>query len=409
MLKKLVWIVFCLSFTAGVIAAQEKGEVDDNGKPVAASTEATVKPTQNAGTVMALADGTPIVDASSFLLVDFQSGEELTAMNPGNRIEPASITKLMTAYVLYRELAKGTIKLADEVLISEKAWKMEGSRMFLELGKKVQLEKLLRGLIIQSGNDAAVALSEHVAGNEASFVEKMNATATELGMKDTHYENVTGWPSPNHYTTARDIVKLTRALIIDFPDRYKLYSEKEFTYNNIKQHNRNRLLWRDASVDGVKTGHTESAGYCLVGSAKRDNMRLIALIFGAKSENSRIEAAQQLLEYGFRTFETHKLYKGGDALSEVRIWGGDQKQVAAGVLDDLYVTTIKGRYDQLKGSIQMDKNVNAPIQRGDVLGKIILADQDKLLKETKLQALEDVPEGGFLRRLSDKVQHWFAD
>lgn len=414
MLKKLIWIVFCLSLSTALFAAPEKaapdkGEMDDMGKATAATSEPAVKPTQNAAPVVALADGTPIVDATSFLLADFQSGEELTSMNPGNRIEPASITKLMTAYVLYRELAKGTIKLTDDVLVSEKAWKMEGSRMFLELGKKVQLEKLLRGLIIQSGNDAAVALSEHLAGNEASFVERMNAVAKELGMNDTHYENVTGWPSPNHYTTARDIVKLARALIIDFPDRYKLYSEKEFTYNNIKQHNRNRLLWRDPSVDGMKTGHTESAGYCIVGSAKRDNMRLIALIFGAKSENSRIESAQQLLEYGFRTFETHKLYKGGDALSEVRIWGGDQAKAAAGVIDDLYVTSIKGRYEQLKGSIQIDKNVQAPIHRGDVLGKIILADQDRVLKETRLQALEDVPEGGFLRRMSDKVQHWFSD
>jgi D-alanyl-D-alanine carboxypeptidase (penicillin-binding protein 5/6) len=315
----------------------------------------------------------------------------------------------MTAYILYRELSKGTIKLDDEVLISQHAWEMQGSRMFVELGKKVQLEKLLRGLIIQSGNDAAVALAEHVAGSETAFVERMNETAKELGMNDTHYQNVTGWPAEGHYTTARDIVLLARALITEFPDRYKLYSEKEFTYNNIKQHNRNKLLWRDPSVDGMKTGHTESAGFCLVASAKRDNMRLISVLLGSTDENSRAESSQRLLEYGFRTFETHKLYKGGDALSEVRIWQGDKTTVAAGVIDDLYVSIGKGRYDQLKGVIQFDKAIDAPIRRGDVLGKIVLSDQGKVLKEVPLLALEDVAEGGLWRRMSDSVQKFFAD
>ncbi|PIE01682.1 MAG: serine-type D-Ala-D-Ala carboxypeptidase [Thiothrix nivea] len=359
--------------------------------------------------IHALAPGAPDVDASSFLLVDFRSGEELVALNPGLRVEPASITKLMTAYILYRELAKGSIKLDEEVLISRKAWEMKGSRMFVEVGKKVQLEKLLRGLIIQSGNDAAVALAEHVAGSEAAFVERMNEVANELGMKNSKYQNVTGWPAADHYTTARDIVRLTRALITEFPDRYKLYAEKEFTYNNIKQHNRNKLLWRDDSVDGVKTGHTESAGYCLVSSALRDNMRLISVVLGAESESSRAESSQRLLEYGFRTFETHKVYDGGEVLSEVRVWQGDKTHVAAGVIDDFYISAGKGRYDQLKGVVQFDKSIDAPIRRGDVLGKIILSDQGTVLKEADLLALEDISEGGLWRRMTDSVRKIFAD
>lgn len=361
------------------------------------------------GRVVSLAPDPPEVDASSFLLIDFQSGEELVALNQGMRIEPASITKLMTAYILYRELAKGNLKLDEKVLISQKAWEMKGSRMFVEVGKKVTLEKLLRGLIIQSGNDAAVALAEHVSGSEENFVKRMNQVAEELGMKDSLYQNVTGWPADNHYTTARDIVLLTRALINEFPDRYKLYSEKEFTYNNIKQHNRNKLLWRDPSVDGVKTGHTESAGYCLVASALRDNMRLVSVVLGAESDGSRSEASQKLLEYGFRSFETHKLYEGGAALSEVRVWKGDRKKVAAGVVDDLFVSMGKGRYDQLKGVIQFDKSVDAPISRGDVLGKIVLSDDGQVLKEMPLLALEDVAEGGVWRRVSDSVMKIFSD
>ncbi|MEZ5534041.1 MAG: D-alanyl-D-alanine carboxypeptidase family protein [Thiolinea sp.] len=359
--------------------------------------------------VHALAPGAPDVDANSFLLIDFQSGEELVALNQSMRVEPASITKLMTAYILYRELAKGQIKLDEDVLISQKAWEMKGSRMFVEVGKKVKLEKLLRGLIIQSGNDAAVALAEHVAGSEANFVERMNQVAQELGMKDTKYQNVTGWPADDHYTTARDIVLLTRALITEFPERYKLYSEKEFTYNNIKQHNRNKLLWRDPTVDGVKTGHTESAGYCLVSSALRDNMRLISVVLGADSENSRAESSQRLLEYGFRTFETHKVYEGGAVLSEVRVWQGDKKNVAAGVIDDFYVSTGKGRYDQIKGVVQFDKSIDAPIRRGDVIGKIVLSDEDVILKEADLLALEDIAEGGLWRRMADSVMKVFAD
>lgn len=361
--------------------------------------------------IIAPAPGVPEIEARSYLLVDFQSGDELAGFNPGMKVEPASITKLMTAYIIYRELGKGTIKFEDEVLISEKAWKMEGSRMFVELGKKVRLGDLLRGMIIQSGNDAAMALVEHVAGSEDAFVQRMNQTAAELGMKDTHYMNATGWPAKEHYTTARDIVKLAKAVITEFPDRYKLYSEKEFSYNNIKQQNRNKLLWRNPTVDGLKTGHTESAGYCLVASAKRENMRLISVVLGTKGENERAETSQKLLEYGFRTFETHKLYDAGSVLSSVRIWKGEKAEVPAGIIDDLYVSITKGRYDQLKGGMQLDKGIDAPIKRGDTVGKIIITDQGlgKAVKEVPLLALEDVGEGGWWRKAVDAIQKFFTD
>ncbi|MEN9503769.1 MAG: hypothetical protein RI964_3054 [Pseudomonadota bacterium] len=361
--------------------------------------------------IVAPAPGVPEIEARSFLLIDFQSGDELAGLNPGMKVEPASITKLMTAYIIDRELGKGTIKLDDEVLISEKAWKMEGSRMFVELGKKVRLEELLRGMVIQSGNDAAMALVEHVAGSEDAFVQRMNQTAAELGMKDTHYMNATGWPAKDHYTTARDIVKLATVIITEFPERYKLYSEKEFSYNNIKQPNRNKLLWRDPSVDGMKTGHTESAGFCLVASAKRDNMRLISVVLGTKGDNERAENSQKLLEYGFRTFETHKLYDAGSVLSSVRIWKGDKSEVPAGITDDLFVSVTKGRYDQLKGGMQLDKGIDAPIKRGDKVGKIIITDQGlgKIVKEVPLLALEDVGEGGWWRKAVDAIQKFFTD
>lgn len=361
--------------------------------------------------IVARAPGVPEISAKSYLLVDFQSGEELAGFNPSMRVEPASITKLMTAYIIYQELGKGTVKLEDEVLISEKAWKMEGSRMFVELGKKVPFEKLLRGMIIQSGNDAAMALVEHIAGSEDAFVKRMNQTAAELKMHDTKYANVTGWPAKEHYTTARDIVKLANALINEFPEYYKLYAEKEFTYNNIKQQNRNKLLWRDPSVDGMKTGHTESAGFCLVASAKRDNMRLISVMLGAKSEESRAELSQKLLEYGFRTFETHKLFNTGAVLANVRVWKGDVSEVPAGITSDLFVTITKGSYDQLEGKMQLDKGIDAPIKRGDVLGKILITDKTsgKVVKEAPLLALDDVEEGGWWRSMLDSIQKIFAD
>ncbi len=357
--------------------------------------------------VQALASGVPEIAANSFLLVDYQSGSELASYNASLRVDPASITKLMTAYVLYRELAKGTVKLEDQVLINQVAWEMDGSRMFIEVGKKVELEKLMKGLIIQSGNDAAIAIAEHVAGSESAYVDKMNQVAVELGMKDTHYSNVTGWPIDNHYTTARDIATLAKAIITEFPDRYKLYSEKEFTYNKIRQYNRNKLLFRDATVDGMKTGFTDKAGYCLVASAKRQDTRLISIMLGTASEDARAENSQKLLEYGFRTFETHKMYTANSVLHEARVWKGEDETVPAGVTEDVYISVQKGNYNNLKGAVQVSKEIYAPVKRGDVLGQIVFSDQGKVIKQLPLIALADVQEGGMWRQMMDSVKSWF--
>ena len=351
----------------------------------------------------------PILDAQSYLLVDYISGVELASKNPSKRTEPASITKLMTAYVLYQELEKGNATPEDRVLVSEKAWKMEGSRMFVEGGKKVPLERMLHGLIVQSGNDAAVALAEHIAGSESAFVDKMNAAAKVLGMNDTHYVNASGMPDKEHYTTARDIVILSRALIKNYPEYYKLYKIKEYTYNGIKQYNRNKLLWRDKTVDGMKTGHTDSAGYCLVASAERNKMRLISVMLGAQDDKSRADYSQQLLEYGFRFFETHKLYESNSALAEARVWKGVTDKVPAGTIDGLYVTIQKGHYDQLKGMMELYKDIDAPIQRGDQLGKAIIKDGDMIVAELPLVALSPVDAGGMWTSVTDSIKKLFSN
>lgn len=353
------------------------------------------------------AAGAPEIKADSYLLVDFHSGVQLAEKNPDKRIEPASITKLMTAYVIYKELEKGSISLDDKVLISEKAWKMEGSRMFVEAGKKVPLNRMIKGLIVQSGNDAAIALAEHISGNEAAFVEKMNQTAKEMGLNSTHYANPTGWPDPNHYTTARDIVNLTRHIIKEFPEEYKLHSIKEYSYNGIKQYNRNKLLWRDPTVDGVKTGHTESAGYCLVASAARNDMRLISVILGAESEKARADYSQELLEFGFRLYETHKLYDKGSVLADARVWKGNKSTVPAGIMEDFYVTVEKGHYNQLKGLMELDGSLDAPIKRGDVVGTAIIKDGDTIVNQVPLLALDAVDPGGFWSKVTDSVKKLF--
>jgi len=350
----------------------------------------------------------PDLNLNSYLLVDFHSGVELAKKNPDVRVEPASITKLMTAFIIYQELEKGNISLKDKVLISKKAWKMEGSRMFVEAGKKVPLNRMMHGLIIQSGNDAAIALAEHTAGDVKTFVEKMNQQAQLLGMKSTNFVNVTGWPDKDHYSTPRDIVTLTRTLINKYPEHYKLYSKKEYSYNGIKQYNRNKLLWRDKSVDGVKTGHTKSAGYCLVASAERNTMRLISVVLGAKDDRSRSDYSQELIEYGYRLFETHKLYDGGSVLSEARIWKGQQTTVPVGILEDFYVTVEKGHYKNLKGLMELNKKLDAPIKRGDQVGIAIIKDGDKTVIKVPLLALDNVDEGGFWAGITDSVKKLFV-
>jgi D-alanyl-D-alanine carboxypeptidase (penicillin-binding protein 5/6) len=349
----------------------------------------------------------PAIHAKAYLLMDYHSGKILTEANPDKRIEPASLTKLMTSYVLMSELKAGAIKMDDKVLISKKAWRMGGSRMFVEVNKRVPLDKLLLGMIVDSGNDATVALAEHAAGSEDSFVTLMNQYAEQLGMKHTHFANATGWPNPNHYTTASDLAILTRALIRDFPDHYDLYKIKQFTYNHIPQFNRNRLLWLDDRVDGVKTGHTESAGFCLISSAHKNDMRLISVVIGTKSENARESESRKLINYGFRFYETFKLHAALDPLTQMRVWKGEKEEVPLGLAKSLYITTPRGRRNLIKAQMTIDSTIVAPIVKGHEYGHVDVKLGDEVIAEQPLIALEDVPEGGFWRRTIDNIKLLF--
>lgn len=346
----------------------------------------------------------PNIQAKAYVLVDYDSGKTIASLNPENRIEPASLTKIMTGYVVISELKNGTIQLEDEVTISTKAWQMPGSRMFIEVGKKVTVQDLIKGMVIQSGNDASVALAEHVAGSEEVFAELMNRYAQSLGMVNTHFVNATGLPDPSHYTTAADLAILTQALIQNFPEEYQWYSQKKFTYNGITQYNRNKLLWQDPSVDGLKTGHTESAGFCLVTSAKREEMRLISVLLGADDAKQRVQESQKLLNYGFRFFETHKLYDQGQRLNEARIWEGKQDMLGLGLTDTLYITIPRGQYKNLVIESSIDPQITAPVENGQPLGKLFVSFNNETLVEEPLVALEEVEEGSFFKKLFDQIK-----
>jgi D-alanyl-D-alanine carboxypeptidase (penicillin-binding protein 5/6) len=345
----------------------------------------------------------PSVAASGYLLMDMDSNALLAADAIEQRLEPASLTKIMTAYAVFRELSDGSIALTDEVLVSEKAWKTPGSRMFIEVNKRVSVDELLRGMIVQSGNDASVALAEHVAGSEDAFANLMNDHARRLGMNDSNFVNATGLPDPQHYTTPRDIALATQAMIREFPERYKMYSIREYTFNDIRQHNRNRLLWRDDSVDGVKTGHTEAAGYCLVASARRDGMRLISVVMGTTSEKARVEESQSLLNYGFRFYETHRLYGAGDRLTRARVWFGATEGVSLGLANDLYVTIPRRQYDKLDARTEIDPTLRAPLDKGQPVGEVVVELDGEPVTRQPLVALADVPEGGLWRSVVDNV------
>lgn len=345
----------------------------------------------------------PNLAAKSYILVDFHSGRELVAHKADERVDPASITKVMTAYVIFQELRAGNISLTDEVSISERAWRAPGSRMFVEVGSKVSVQDLLKGLIIQSGNDAAIALAEHVAGSEATFAQVMNQYAAQLGLVGTQYRNATGLSHPEHYTTARDTALLAAAAIRDFPEYYKWYSERQFTWNGITQQNRNRLLWRDASVDGMKTGHTQAAGYCLVTSAQREGMRLIAVVMGATSEQARADQNLALLNYGFRFFETHRLYSAHEELTKVRIWKGRTDALPLGLTRDLYVTIPRREYENLQASMSVDSLITAPVEAGARFGRVVIRLGEEILHEEPLIALSTIERGGFWSRLIDDV------
>ncbi len=349
----------------------------------------------------------PAINAKSFYIMDYNSGRVLAAKNENERLEPASITKLMTAYVIFGELAQGRIRLNELSTISTNAWRMPGSRMFIEERSKVSIEDLLKGLIIQSGNDASVALAEHIAGTEQAFVSMMNAYAGQLGLADTLYQNSTGLPIPDHYTTARDIATLVQALIQDYPEYYAWYSEQEFTYNNITQYNRNSLLWSDPSVDGGKTGHHEAAGYCLVASALRNDMRLISVVLGAPNARARGEYIQALLNYGFRFYETHPLYAANEPISTKRVWKGEHEEVELGLKSALYVTIERGRYEELDAEMEVPDVLVAPLTSDQPLGQVRVTMDEELVVAMDLYALEPVEPGSIWRRTVDEVLLWF--
>jgi len=345
----------------------------------------------------------PTIDASAYFLEDFHTGKVLAEGNADAKLAPASLTKIMTTYVVFRELSNGHLHLDDKVTISEKAWKTSGSRMFLELGNQVSIQDLLHGVIIQSGNDASVALAEHVAGDETTFADMMNQHAARLGMTNSHFQNSDGLPSPDHYTSARDLAILTTALIKEFPEYYRWFSQKEFTYNKITQQNRNKLLSRDESVDGVKTGFTDDAGYCLVASALRDDMRLISVVMGTKSAIARANENQALINYGFRFYESHRLYEGNKPLNEAKIWKGASKTIPLGISEDLYVIIPRRLYSDLKAEINVDENIIAPITEHSKLGSIRVTLKDALIIEKDLISLQAIENGNIFHRLVDSA------
>ena len=349
----------------------------------------------------------PNIKAKGYLLMDFDSGRILADKDSDKRMEPASLTKMLTSYVVAHEIKNGTVKPDDMVTVSEKAWRMQGSRMFIEVGKKVSVNDLIKGVIIQSGNDATVALAEHVAGSEDAFVSLMNQYAAELGMVDSHFMNSTGLPHKNHYTTPRDLAKLARALIREFPEHYEVYSEKTFTFNNIHQYNRNKLLWRNKFVDGIKTGHTESAGYCLVASALRDNMRLISVVLGTNSEEARAAESQKLLAYGFRFFETHKLYAADEPLTSAHIWKGVTEELPLGLTEDLYLTIPRGQYKKLDADMNINARITAPAKKGAAFGTVNVRLGDEQYAQRELVALTDIDKGSLWTSLVDEIKLLF--
>jgi D-alanyl-D-alanine carboxypeptidase (penicillin-binding protein 5/6) len=349
----------------------------------------------------------PEIKARSFIVIDHDSGRVLAALDPDSRQEPASLTKLMTAYGVFRALKEGRIKLDDMVTVSEHAWKQEGSRMFIEVGKQVSVENLILGMIVQSGNDATVALAEHVAGTEPTFVQLMNTYAKELGMTGSHFTNSAGMPDPEHYVTARDVATLASALIHQFPDYYRWYSQREFTWNGITQQNRNGLLWRDPTVDGVKTGHTDTAGYCLVASAKRDGMRVVSVVLGTDSMRAREDANAALINYGFNFYQTQRVYAAGEPLTTGRVWKGATPEVGLVLKEDLFVTSQRGPVSSVKAEFETPGRLVAPLSANTPVGKVRIVVDGATIATHDLYPAADVPAGGFLRRAIDSVRLLF--
>jgi D-alanyl-D-alanine carboxypeptidase (penicillin-binding protein 5/6) len=349
----------------------------------------------------------PQLKARSFIVIDHESGRVLAALEPDSRQEPASLTKLMTAYGVFKALKEGRIKLTDMVTISENAWKQEGSKMFIEVGKQVSVENLIEGMIVQSGNDATVALAEKIGGNEQTFVQMMNTYAKQLGMTGSHFMNSAGMPDPEHYMTARDAATLSSALIHEFPEYYKWYSQKEFSWNGITQQNRNGLLWRDPTVDGIKTGHTETAGYCLITSARRDGMRLVSVVLGTDSMRAREDASSALLNYGFNFFETKRIYAAGQPLTTMRVWKGKQDEVGLALRRDLYVTSQRGQVSSVKAEFELPQRLVAPLAANQPIGKAKIVVDGATIATHELYPAADVPQAGFFGRAWDSLRLLF--
>lgn len=348
----------------------------------------------------------PKLNLDSYILLEANTNTVIAEFNSENQISPASMTKVMSGYVIADQIANGAISLDDKVLVSEKAWKTGGSKMFIEAGKRVSVRDLLSGIVIQSGNDATVAMAEYVAGSEEGFVDFMNAYASELGLSNTLFQNAVGWTDPNHFSSVNDLAQLTKALIANFPDHYATYKEKEFTFSGIRQLNRNKLLWRDDSVDGVKTGHTESAGYCLISSAKRNDMRLIAVVAGSPSENERLISSQRLLEYGFRFFATQKLISKDSEITTAKVWGGKMDEVALGTKEDILLTLPRSDFKNIKANYNFKNNIQAPISNGDVIGDIEFISDNRVVLSAPLVAIESVEAKGFFGRIWARIVFW---
>ncbi|MBE0505617.1 MAG: D-alanyl-D-alanine carboxypeptidase [Marinospirillum sp.] len=351
----------------------------------------------------------PQIAATSWVLMDAHSGKIIAEHRADEQLPPASLTKMMTSYLLEYEIKRGNVQLDDMVRVSEKAWRMPGSRMFIQEGTFVSIEDLLKGVIIQSGNDASVAVAEYLAGSEAAFADLMNQHARSMGMDNTNFRNSTGLPEDNHYSSARDMAILSQNKIIHYPDHYSLYSEREFTYNNISQSNRNRLLWRDSTVDGLKTGHTNEAGYCLAASAVRNDMRLISVVMGARSEEGRAQESQKLLSYGFRYFETARLYEQYQVLDNARVWQGVRDNIKLGVTEEVFATIPRGQQSALRAELQINDVIKAPIRAGDRLGVLKVKLGDELITEQQLVALENLDEAGFFKRLWHSLLLFFTE
>jgi len=394
-------IAFALLLAGTVLAAGCSGK--DEPAPAAAGEAAPAT-----APVAPPLPSPPQLKVRSFVVMDHDSGRVLAAMDPDSRQEPASLTKLMTAYVVFHALKEGRLKPGDMVTISEHAWKQEGSRMFVDVGNQVSVENLILGMIVQSGNDATVALAEKVGGTEPAFVQMMNSYAKRLGMTGSHFENSAGMPGPEHYMTARDAVLLSSALIHEFPEYYKWYSVKEFTWNKITQQNRNGLLWRDPTVDGVKTGHTETAGYCLIASAKRGDMRLVSAVMGADSMKAREDANAALLNYGFNFFETRRIYGAREPLTTMRVYKGKASEVGLGLPRDLHVTSQRGHSGTVRAEFELPDTLIAPLEAAKPVGKARIVVDGTTIATHDLYPVADVPEAGFFGRMIDAIRLWFA-